>query len=102
MNFRRLYWGEISTHKWENWVERKKTISDAAATLRAHWIGKLDGHTKKAIEMDVNSLLLGSGSNKRRATGEQKALHTFMLGVQEDKKNPEECIPLKVWKILTP
>ena len=52
--------------------------------------------------MDVNSLLLGSGSNKRRATGEQKALHTFMLGVQEDKKNPEECIPLKVWKILTP
>ena len=52
--------------------------------------------------MEVKSILLGNGSNKRRAAGEQKAMHIFRLGGHEDKKNSEECIPLKVCKILTP
>ena len=34
--------------------------------------------------MEVNSLLLGSGSNKRIVTGEQKALRAFRLVVHED------------------
>ena len=36
--------------------------------------------------MEVNRLLLGSGSNKRRATGETKALHAFRLGGHGGKK----------------
>ena len=51
--------------------------------------------------MEVNSTLLGNGSNKRRAAGEQKAMRTFRLGGREDEKSSEERIPLKVWSILT-
>ena len=90
---------------WEsikNWAERNKTFRDAPATLRAHDISKLVGQTKNAIEMEVNSLLLGSGSNKRRATGEPKALCAFRLGGNEDKNKSEESITLKDWKMLTP
>ena len=32
----------------KNWVESNTTFHNAAATLRAHEIGKLDGQTKKA------------------------------------------------------
>ena len=67
----------------KNWDNSKKTFCNAAATLCAHKIGKLSGETKKAIKMEVKSLLLGNGSNKRRATGEPKALREFRLGVHE-------------------
>ena len=43
-----------------------------------------------------------SGSNKRRATSEPKALRAFRSGGHEDEKKSEEHIPLKVWKMLTP
>ena len=52
--------------------------------------------------MEINSLLLGSGFNKRIATREPKLLRKFRLGGHEDEKRPEERIPLKVWNILTP
>ena len=35
-------------------------------------------------------------------TGEPKAVRVFILGGHEDEKNFEDCIPLKVWKMLTP
>ena len=52
--------------------------------------------------MEVNSLLLGDGSNNRRATSEHKVLRAFRLGGHEDEKKSKELIPLKVWKMLTP
>ena len=52
--------------------------------MHARDIGKLADQTKKAIKVEVNSLLFVSGSNKRRATGEQKAFHALMLGNNED------------------
>ena len=67
----------IFSGPWEsikNWDKRKKEFCDTAAKLHTHQIGKWSGQTKKAIEMEVNSLLLGSGYNKRRATGEPKVL----------------------------
>ena len=45
----------------KNWDQIKKTFRDAAATLRAHKIRKNAGQTKKAIDIEVNSLLMGSG-----------------------------------------
>ena len=62
----------------------------------------MTAHTEKAIENEVKSLLLGSGSNKRRAIGEQKTLRALRLGDHEYKKAQEERIPLKVWKMMTP
>ena len=46
--------------------------------------------------MEVNSFLFSSSSNKRRATDEPKALVSFRLVGNEDKKKSEERIPLKV------
>ena len=80
-----------------NWVEIKKTFRNAAATLRAHKMGKLSGQTYKSIEMEVNSFLFSSGSNKRRVTDEPKALCAFRLVGREDEKKSEERITLKVW-----
>ena len=67
----------------KNWGSLKKRFRDAAATLRAHEISKNAGQTKKAIEIEVNSLLMGNGSSKRRATDEAKAIRGFNLGGQE-------------------
>ena len=50
----------------------------------------------------VNSLLLGSGSNKRRTIGEQKTLRAPRLSDHRDKNMSEERIPLKFWKMMTP
>ena len=52
----------------KNWYQTKCTFRDAAATLCAHDISKITTQTKRAIESEVNSLLLGSGSNNRRIT----------------------------------
>ena len=45
---------------------------------------------------------MGSGYNKKRATGEQKALCAIRLDNHKDAKKSEERILLKVWKILNP
>ena len=46
----------------------------------------MTAQNKKAIKNKLNSLLLGSGSNKRRDIGEQKTLHALRLGDHKDKK----------------
>ena len=46
-----------------------------------------------AIDDDINILLLGKGSNKRRYTGKAKALCVLKLGGQEDEKCSEDCVP---------
>ena len=53
---------------------------DAAATLLAHEISNMTAHTKIVINDEVNSLLLGKGSNKRRSTGKNKAFRALNLG----------------------
>ena len=73
-----------------------------ADTLRAHEISKITSQTKKAIENKVNTLLLGSGSNKRRDICEQNTLCDIRLGDHNEKKTEEERTPLKVWKMMTP
>ena len=83
-----------------NWYQTKCTFRVAEDTLRAHEISKMTAHTKKAIENEVNILLLGS-SNKRRAIGEQKTLRALRLGDHENANKLEDCTPLKVWKMMT-
>ena len=61
----------------------------------------MTAQTKKTINNDVNSLLLGS-SNMRRGIGEQKTLHDIRLCDHEDAKKSEDRIPLKVWNLMTP
>ena len=78
-----------------NWYKTKCKFRDAAATLSAHDISKMTAQTKKLIENEVNSLLLGN-FNKRREIGEQKALQYLRFGDQEDTKTSEDRIPLKV------
>ena len=45
---------------------------------------------------------MGSGYNKRRATGEQKVLRAIRLDDQEDVNNSEDRVTLKVWNMMTP
>ena len=84
-----------------NWPSARKTFRDAAATLRGHEISKNVGQTKKDIENEVNSLLMGNVSVKRRATGEAKAIRGFKTGGKE-VKGSKEIIPYKFWKMLSP
>ena len=84
-----------------NWDILKKTFCDAGATLRGHEISKNAGQTKKNIGIEVNGLLMGNSSRKRRETGKTKAIRGFKLGGQEESR-PSEHIPLKVWRMLTP
>ena len=86
----------------ENFDQPKCMFCDAAATLHAHEISKITAQCKKAIKNEVNSLLLGSDSNKRREIDENKKLCALRLGDHKEKKTQEECIPLKVWKVITP
>ena len=83
-----------------NWTVTKKTFRDAAATLRGHEISKNAGQTKKVTEKEVNSLLMGNCSVKRRATGEAKAIWGFRTGDQE-ANGSKERVSLKVWKMLS-
>ena len=69
------------------WDQSKCIFRETAATLRAHYISKMNAQTKKAIKNEVNSLLLGGGSNKRRITCEQKVLRAIRLGYLEDGKS---------------
>ena len=69
-----------------NWDQYKCTFCDAETILRSHKISKMTAQIKKEIENKVNILLLGSGSNKMRVTGEQKSLHALRLGDHKDKK----------------
>ena len=72
------------------------TFCDATATLQSHEISKMVSQTKREIDDEVNSLLLGKGLNKMRATGEAKAVHAFKLGSPEDEKHYEYCVTFKV------
>ena len=61
----------------------------------------MTAQTNKAIESEVNSLLLVSGSNNKRATSEKKELYDIRLGEREDGKKSDGRIRLKVWKMMT-
>ena len=61
----------------------------------------MTAQTKKTINNEVNSLLLGS-SNMRRAIGAQKTLHGIRLCDHKDANKSEDHITLKVWKMITP
>ena len=52
-------------------------------------------------EDEVNRLLLGKDSSKRRVTGKVKALREFNLSRQEELKRSEDRISQKVWNVLT-
>ena len=84
-----------------NWHKKQKTFCDAAATLRGHEINKNVGGTKKDIENEVNSLLMGNCSVKRRENGEAKAIRGFRTGGQQ-VKGSDKMVPYKVWKMLSP
>ena len=58
--------------------------------------------TKRAICDEINILLQVKGSNKRRSTGDSKAVRAFKLGGLEDEKCYGDFFPFKVWNILTP
>ena len=62
----------------------------------------MTAQTKRATNEEVNSLLLGKGSNKRRATSKNKALRALKLGGPEEEKRSKNRIPFKVWKMLRP
>ena len=85
----------------ENWDQSKCKFCDVVSTLCAHKISKMTVQNKKAIKNEENSLLLGSGSNKRRAIGEQKTLSDLRLGDHKYKNKQEERITLKVWNMMT-
>ena len=53
------------------------------------------------IEDEVNSLLLGKRSSKKRVPGKVKALREFELDGQEELKRLEYHVPHKVWNFLT-
>ena len=53
----------------KNWDSIKCTFCDATATLWAHETIQMTGQNKIAIDDEVNILLLGKFSNKRRETG---------------------------------
>ena len=50
----------------KNWDTIRGVFQDAAAMLWAYKISKMTAQTKIAIDDEVNILLLGKGSNKRR------------------------------------
>ena len=77
-----------------NWDHNKCKCRDAAATLHAHEINKMTDQTEIAIINEVNSFLLGKGSNKRRITSENKALCALKLGDLEEAKIQKTVSPL--------
>ena len=85
-----------------NWPSSQKTFHDAAATLRGHEISKCVGRTKKEIEGEVNSLLMGNCLVKRRETGEAKAIRGFRTGDSGGNSSGDtEKVPYRVWKMLS-
>ena len=61
----------------------------------------MTNHTKRVIEEEVNSLILGAFLNKKRATGEVKTLRLFKLSVQEEDKRSEKRVNFKVLEMMT-
>ena len=45
----------------KHWDTIRHTFFDTVAALRDHEISKMTDHTKRAIDDEVNSLLLGKG-----------------------------------------
>ena len=68
----------------KNWDETKRTFRYAAPTLRVHEVSKMTAQTKRAIDNEINILLLGKVSNNRRSTREAKILRAFNLNIHED------------------
>ena len=52
---------------------------DDGATMQAYEISMMTAQTKRAIDDEVNSLLLVKGSNERRANGNNKVLCVLKL-----------------------
>ena len=94
-----LFSGPFESNK--SWDSTRRTFHDAAAALRAHEIIKIKAQTKRAIYDEINSLLLGKGSKKRKTTDKDKALHVIKLDGQEYEKRSEDRFPFKFWKMLT-
>ena len=57
--------------------------------------------TNRGIEDEVNSLLNGKCSFKRRATGEVKAMRALKLGVPEAGNQLEDIFPQNIWVMVT-
>ena len=85
----------------KNWDIFRSKFRDGTSTMWAHETSKETAQTKKEIDDKVNSLLIGKGSNKRIANGKAKTVCVFKSGVQEDENRSEDCVPFKVWKMLT-
>ena len=85
----------------KNWDDNRRTSCDAVDILRDHKISKMIAKTKRAIFDEINSLLLGKGSNKRRDTGDTNNSCALKLGGKEDDKRSEDLVPFKLWKMLT-
>ena len=85
-----------------NWDKSRQTFHDAAATLRGHEINKCVARTKKEIENEVNSLLMGNCSVKRRVNGEAKAIRGFKTGDSSGNGSGDtDKVPYRVWKMLS-
>ena len=85
----------------KNWETNRHTFRNASATLWEHEISKMIAQTKKEINDEINRPLLGKASNKKIATGKENSAHEFKLGGPEYEKRSEDCVPFKVWKMLT-
>ena len=85
----------------KNWDDTRRNFHDDTASLWSHEISKMTDQTKRAINDEINILILGKGSNKRRVTIYAKVLCALKLGVQEDEKRSEDCVSFKMWKMLT-
>ena len=83
------------------WYRVKRPFCDAANTLWSHKIGKMTSQTKRDINEEINSLLLGKGSNNRKATGEVNTMREFKVSDQEYEKHSEDHFPINVWKMMT-
>ena len=63
----------------KNWDTIMHPFFDDEATMQAYEISMMTTQTKRAIDDEVNSLLLVKGSNKRRANGNNKVLCVIKL-----------------------
>ena len=60
----------------------RHTFRESTVNLRAYKISKMTAQNKRAIDNEINRLLLGKRSNNKRANGEAKALSALKLGEQ--------------------
>ena len=63
----------------KNWDTIMHPFFDDGSTMQAYEISMMTAQTKRAIDDEVNSLLLVKGSNKRRENGNNKVLCVLKL-----------------------